>query len=69
MADLRTAMDSRATIQIATGIIMGQNHCTHDRAMMILKAASSSRNTPLKAIAALVVNRLNQEKPAPHFES
>lgn len=69
MIDLRTAMETRATIQIAAGIIMGQNRCTHERAMMILKAASSSRNTPLNEIAARVVHSLNQEQATPHFDS
>ncbi|MCU1634499.1 MAG: response regulator receiver protein [Micrococcaceae bacterium] len=66
--NLRLAMDSRATIQIATGIIMGQSRCSHDAAMTILRSASSSRNTKLSDIAASVLLSIGQEPPTAHFD-
>jgi GAF domain-containing protein len=67
--NLRSAMDSRATIQLAAGIIMGQNRCRHDTAMAVLKSASSSRNTKLKDVAAAVLLSIGQHPPTAHFES
>ncbi|PPB48531.1 response regulator receiver protein [Arthrobacter pityocampae] len=66
--NLRAAMDSRATIQLAAGIIMGQNRCSHDTAIAILKSASSSRNIKLKDVAAAVVLSIGQQPPAAHFD-
>ncbi len=65
---LKTAMSSRTVIDVAAGIIMGQNRCSHDTAMTILKAASSGRNIRLNAVAAKVVESLGQEAPSTHFE-
>ncbi|RJT96901.1 ANTAR domain-containing protein [Arthrobacter frigidicola] len=53
--NLRAAMESRTTIDLAAGIIMAQNGCGQESAMTILKAASSARNTKLRDIAASVV--------------
>jgi GAF domain-containing protein len=53
--DLRAAMESRTTIGLAAGILMGQNGCTKDAAMTILKQASTDRNLKLRDIAAAVV--------------
>jgi AmiR/NasT family two-component response regulator len=53
--NLRAAMASRTTIDLAVGIIMAQNGCSQEAAMTILKAASSARNTKLRDIAARVV--------------
>lgn len=64
---LRTAMDSRTVINVAAGIIMAQNRCSHDTAMTILKAASSGRNIKHNAVAAAVVQSIGQELPHTHF--
>ncbi|OUM42838.1 GAF and ANTAR domain-containing protein [Arthrobacter sedimenti] len=66
---LRTAMHSRSTIQLAAGVIMGQNRCNHEVAMQILKAASSGRNMKLHDVAANVLASIGQEIPATHFDS
>ncbi|BBE24340.1 hypothetical protein MN0502_32230 [Arthrobacter sp. MN05-02] len=66
---LRAAMSSRTTIDVAAGIIMGQNRCSHDTAMTILKAASSGRNRKLADVAAAVVASIGQELPETHFDS
>jgi GAF domain-containing protein len=66
---LRSAMNSRTTIDVAAGIIMGQNRCSHDTAMTILKAASSGRNVKLADIAAAVVTSIGQQVPDTHFDA
>ena len=65
---LKTAMSSRTIIDVAAGIIMSQNRCSHDTAMTILKAASSGRNLKLNAVAAKVVESLGQGTPRTHFD-
>ncbi|MHA7145313.1 GAF and ANTAR domain-containing protein [Arthrobacter sp. TmT3-37] len=65
---LHTAMESRTAIQVAAGIIMAQNRCTHDTAMSILKAASSARNTKLRDVAEIVMHCVGQTAPNTHFD-
>jgi GAF domain-containing protein len=57
---LKRAMDSRTTIDLAVGIIMGQNRCSQDEAFNILKNASSSRNIKLREVAAGVVASIDR---------
>jgi GAF domain-containing protein len=66
--NLKAAMSSRTTIDLAAGIIMAQNRCSHDTAISILKAASSGRNIKLNLVAASVVNSINQQVPRTHFD-
>ncbi|AUI51814.1 GAF and ANTAR domain-containing protein [Arthrobacter crystallopoietes] len=58
--NLKAAMESRTTIDLAMGVIMGQNHCSQDAAFKILRNASSARNVKLREIAASIVATLNQ---------
>ena len=67
-ADMRAAMESRTTIDLAAGVIMGQNRCSQDAAMEILKLASSSRNIKLRDVAASVLESLGQGPVRTHFE-
>jgi GAF domain-containing protein len=67
-ADMRSAMESRTTIDLAVGVIMGQNRCSQDAAMAILKAASSTRNVKLRQVAASVLQSLGQGPATTHFE-
>jgi GAF domain-containing protein len=64
---LNQAMSTRTTIDVAAGIIMAQNRCSHDDAMTILKAASSGRNMKLHDIAGAVITSLGQQTPTTHF--
>ena len=66
---LKAAMNSRTTIDVAAGIIMSQNRCSHDTAMTILKAASSGRNMKVAEVAAAVVTSIGQHLPETHFEA
>lgn len=67
--NLKSAMSSRTTIDLAAGIIMGQNRCSHDEAMAILKAASSARNIKLRDVAVRMLASISQQAPETHFEN
>lgn len=65
---LRAAMESRTTIDMAVGAIMAQNRCNQDKAMGILRSASSSRNMKLRDLAASILSSVGQNKPVTtHF--
>ncbi|MHA7210473.1 ANTAR domain-containing protein [Arthrobacter sp. MDT1-65] len=67
---MRTAMESRTTIDLAVGVIMGQNRCSQDEAIKILRAASSGRNVKLRDLASNVLVSLGQTGPVrTHFDS
>lgn len=68
-ANLTAAMETRTTIDLAVGIVMGQNRCSQDEAVNILKAASSARNVKLHDVAAAVVESVNQQSPSTHFDA
>ena len=69
-AHLMAAMESRTTIDLATGAIMAQNRCSQDTAIRILKIASSTRNVKLRDIAASVVASISQDPSVrTHFDA
>lgn len=68
-ADALEAMKSRTTIDLAVGMIMGQNNCNQDEAVKILKSASSSRNIKLRDIAEAMVKQKDPEGATTHFEN
>lgn len=57
--DLAAAMKSRAVIDMAVGVIMAQNRCTHDQAITELTRYSSARDMKLRETAAAVVGAAN----------
>ena len=57
---LQQAMDSRATIEQAKGIIMATSRCTPDEAFDVLVRASQRENRKLRDIAADLVERSSQ---------
>lgn len=63
---LETALQSRAVIDQAKGILMAQERCTADRAFDILRKASQTRNVKLRDVAAAVVARVTEEAPRLH---
>ncbi|MGX5358228.1 ANTAR domain-containing protein [Kocuria sp. KH4] len=67
--DLKTAMASRTTIDLAVGIIMGQNRCTQEKAFEILRAASSHRNVKLRDLAAELVATVGKGPASTHFDA
>jgi GAF domain-containing protein len=52
---LRTAMESRAQIEQAKGILMASRHCSADEAFELLVQASQRNNEKLRDIAARIV--------------
>lgn len=54
-AHLRTALDSRATIDQAKGIVMARHGCNPEEAFRILAKISSNSNVKLREIAANLV--------------
>ncbi|MEV4727381.1 GAF and ANTAR domain-containing protein, partial [Micromonospora humida] len=54
---MRSAMESRAVIEQAKGIIMGQRRCTADEAFGILAKLSQDSHRRLRDVAAALVGR------------
>jgi len=67
--NIRAAMDTRTSIDLACGIIMAENKCSKDRAFEILRSASNTRNQKLNELAESLVNRFSSlEDAKAHFE-
>jgi hypothetical protein len=65
--NMRAAMHFRTSIDLATGIIMAQNQCSQDKAFGILRQASNTRNSKLRDLAALIVEKAGGSAPRLHF--
>jgi GAF domain-containing protein len=63
--DLRAALVSRATIDQALGIIMGDLHCSADDAFAVLRKASQDTNTKLRDVATTVITHTTGQPPRP----
>jgi GAF domain-containing protein len=57
---MQLAMESRAVIEQAKGIIMSQRRCTADEAFAILSKASQTANRKLRDVAATLVERASR---------
>ncbi|MEV6300164.1 GAF and ANTAR domain-containing protein [Actinoplanes sp. NPDC051861] len=57
---MQVAMESRAVIEQAKGIIMSQRRCGADEAFAILSRASQSSNRKLREVAQALVERTQQ---------
>jgi hypothetical protein len=66
--DLKAALQSRTAINLATGIIMDQNHCSQDEAFQFLASASGNRNIKLHDLAAKIVDAVGQNPVTTHFD-
>jgi transcriptional regulator with GAF, ATPase, and Fis domain len=66
--NLSAALESRTIIDLAAGIVMGQNRCSQSDAVAILKAASSHRQIKLRTLAAELVANVTDEVPDTHFD-
>ena len=62
--DMDAAMKSRAMIDMALGVIMAQNRCTHDEAVHELTRSSSAGNTKLRETASAVVGAVSGQGAA-----
>jgi GAF domain-containing protein len=54
---MQAAMESRAVIEQAKGIIMGERRCTPDEAFAVLAKVSQESNRKLRDVAAALVDR------------
>jgi GAF domain-containing protein len=66
--DMSAAMRSRTAIDLACGIIMGQNRCSQTDAMTILAKVSSHRNQKLRHVAEEMVVKVSGDAPSTHFD-
>lgn len=66
--DLLAAMQNRTVIDLAVGIIMGQNRCSQERAVEILKTASNHRNVKLRELAEELVASVDATPTTTAFE-
>ncbi|WP_136520095.1 GAF and ANTAR domain-containing protein [Cellulomonas telluris] len=62
-ADLRTALESRAVIDQAIGMVMAQNRCSAEEALALLRRASQGRNVKLRDLAHEMVRRVGGAEP------
>ncbi len=67
--DLKAAMSSRTSIDLAIGIVMGQNQCSQEVAATILKSASSTRNMKLRDLAERIVATTGNTQVQTHFDN
>lgn len=67
-ADLKAAMESRTAIDLAMGVVMGQNRCSQEEAFAILRSACSRRNIKLRDLASLVLASIGETRPRTHFD-
>jgi GAF domain-containing protein len=65
---LRTAMQGRTSIDVACGVIMGQNRCSYQDAFQILAKASSHRNVKARVVAETILSDLPGGSPSTHFK-
>jgi GAF domain-containing protein len=62
---LRASLASRAVIDQAIGVLMGQRQITADDAFAILRTTSQNRNIKLRAFAAQIVEGASAQPPQP----
>ncbi|WP_326758905.1 ANTAR domain-containing protein [Streptomyces phaeochromogenes] len=62
---LRRAMESRPTIDMARGILMTACSCSPDDAWELLVAVSQNSNTKLREVAEAVVATTTRQEPLP----
>lgn len=67
-SDLRSALESRTSIDIACGVIMAENGCSYSDAIAIIAKASSHRNIKLRKVAEAILDKLPGGAPRTHFE-
>jgi len=65
--DLRSAMEGRAVISLACGIIIGKMGCSQSEAFEMLRKASNLRNLKVHVIAAEVIAAAGETR-LPPFE-
>ncbi|MHA7306506.1 GAF and ANTAR domain-containing protein [Arthrobacter sp. TMN-49] len=67
--DLQAAMRSRTAIDLAVGVIIGQQRCSQSAAFEILTRAASTRNRKLRDIAMEMLANLTVENVKTRFDA
>lgn len=62
--ELQEALESRALIEQAKGIVMARERCSADQAFEFLRQASQTSNRKLRDVAAAVVAHISNGRPA-----
>jgi ANTAR domain len=62
--DMRRAMESRAVIEQAKGILVAQQHCTPEQAFELLTRLSQTTHRKLRDCAADLVTSTAEDRPA-----
>jgi GAF domain-containing protein len=62
---LRASLASRAVIDQAVGVIMGQERCSQDKAFAALREASQKRNVKLRSVAQEIVADVSGQAAQP----
>jgi GAF domain-containing protein len=65
---LQAALQGRTSIDVACGVIMGQNRCSYEDAFHILAQASSHRNIKARVVAETMLGELPGGTPFTHFK-
>jgi GAF domain-containing protein len=65
--NMRSAMESRTSIDLAIGIIIAQSRCTQEEGFAILRRASNARNVKLRELAENIVAQAGGGTPTTHF--
>jgi len=65
ISNLKTALESRSTIDQAIGIIMAEQRCDPPTAFDLLIAASQNRNIKLRDLAARMISGVQRQTPRP----
>jgi hypothetical protein len=65
---LQAALQGRTSIDVACGVIMGQNRCSYEDAFNILAQASSHRNVKARVVAESMLGELPGGLPTTHFK-
>ncbi|PPB48720.1 hypothetical protein C4K88_13465 [Arthrobacter pityocampae] len=66
--DLHAVLQTRTEIDLAVGIIMGQDNCSQKDAFDKMRRASNARNVKVRVLAAGMVANLNGTVPRAHFD-
>lgn len=67
--DLSAAMSSRTAIDVAVGILIGQQHCTQQEAFDLLTAAAARRGIKVRELATELIESTTGQSPTTHFNA
>ncbi|WP_461187549.1 GAF and ANTAR domain-containing protein [Arthrobacter sp. Z4-13] len=66
--NLKAVLESRTSIDVACGVIMGRNRCSYPDAFHMIAGASSRRGMPVREVAEAILKNLPSGSPRTRFE-